>query len=351
VAQEVRYQQDYETTIAGVRPHAAPIVIERGYGDCKDKAVLLIEMARRAGLKLDFAILRTTPAGKVRRDVPNQQFNHAIVFVPQQPGIAEPLFMDPTSDGLDVGNLRSDDQGALSLVMDPESGKWEFREIPYQGPELQYDRHAIKVAVKSPTEAQVSDQVTMRGGLAMGLRHILRNEGDAKKMMETLAAALFPNATLRESKLGDKEDIWHPLQLSLELDGSQAIRPEEGSWRLAIPGNFRLPGTVALKKRETPLRLGAPDSSVYDIEADLPQGYQVVHAPKDFTVDHACFTLSRKAHVEPRKLTLHVEYARRCTDVGTKEYEGYREAVQRAAHLFTDDLTFGEIPRDKPRKK
>src|SRR5262249_1190939 len=51
-AENVRYQQDYENTIAGVRPHAAPVVVERGYGDCKDKAVLLIQMARRAGLKL-----------------------------------------------------------------------------------------------------------------------------------------------------------------------------------------------------------------------------------------------------------------------------------------------------------
>src|SRR5258708_28664549 len=41
VAKEIRYQQDYETTIAGVQPHAAPVVLERRYGDCKDKAVLL----------------------------------------------------------------------------------------------------------------------------------------------------------------------------------------------------------------------------------------------------------------------------------------------------------------------
>jgi len=30
VTKEIRYQQDYETTVAGVRPHACPVVIERG---------------------------------------------------------------------------------------------------------------------------------------------------------------------------------------------------------------------------------------------------------------------------------------------------------------------------------
>src|SRR5262249_55716398 len=54
VAQEIRYQQDYEDTIAGVKPHAAGMVIERGYGDCKDKAVLLIRLARAVGVDLRF---------------------------------------------------------------------------------------------------------------------------------------------------------------------------------------------------------------------------------------------------------------------------------------------------------
>ncbi len=353
VAQEVRYQQDYETSIAGVRPHAAPVVIERGYGDCKDKAVLLIQMARRAGIKLQFAILRTTPAGRVRREVPNQQFNHAIVWVPKQDGIDQPFFMDPTSDGLDMGNLRTDDQGALSLVMEPESGKWQFREIPYQSPELQYDRHKIHMLVKSATEATALDEMSLRGGLAMGLRHLLRNEGEAKKLFETLAAALFPGTTLRDGKAGDREDIWHPLTLSLDLDVSQSIHPEEDSWRLAIPGSFHLASTVALKKRETPLRLGPPDSSLYDIEVALPEGHQVVHAPKDFTVEDRCFTLSRRAKVEPRKVVLHVEYTRRCTDVAVADYAAYRDAVQLAVHHFTDDLVFGKTPApvEKSRKR
>jgi tetratricopeptide (TPR) repeat protein len=345
VAQEVRYQQDYENTIAGVRPHGAPVVVERGYGDCKDKAVLLIQMARRAGLKLHFAILRTTPHGRVRREIPNQQFNHAIVYVPQQPGIDQPFFMDPTSDGLDMGNLRADDQGALALVMDPETGKWEFREIPYQTPELQYDHHKIRIELKSATEAAVADELSLRGSLAMGLRHVLRNEGEAKKLYETLAAALFPGSTLKDAKAGDKEDIWHPLAMSLELDGSQSIHPEEDHFRLTLPGTVHLQNAIALKKRETPLRLGAPDSASYDIETMLPDGFAVTHAPKDFSVEHACFTISRKSKVEGRRLTEKLQYSRRCTDVSVGEYVAFRDAVQAALHQFNDDLVFGRAKK------
>jgi transglutaminase-like putative cysteine protease len=346
VAQEVRYQQDYESTIAGVRPHSAPSVVERGYGDCKDKAVLLIQMARRVGLKLHFAILRTTPHGRVHKDIPNQQFNHAIVYVPEQEGIAQGFFLDPTSDGLDIGNLRTDDQGALSLVMDPESGRWQWRTIPYQTPELQYDRHRVRIEVKSPTEAQISDEISLRGGMAMGVRHVLRNQGEAKKLFEALTAALFPGATMRDGKAGGREDIWHPLTVSLDLDDSQAIHSEDDHYRLALPGIFHLANAVSLAKRETPLRLGAPESSAYDIDATLPDGYQVTHAPKDFSVEHACFTLARKAKVEARRLTVHLDYTRRCTDVAVADYAPFREAVQRASQKLQDDLLWGAAKKN-----
>jgi hypothetical protein len=117
-----------------------------------------------------------------------------------------------------------------------------------------------------------------------------------------------------------------------------------------MPGNFRLASSVALKKRETPLRLGAPDSSAFDIEATLPEGYQVVHAPKDFTVEHACFSLTRKVAVDGRKLTVRTSYSRRCTDVEVADYAGFRDAVQQAVHQFTDDLVFARTAPPAPRK-
>ena len=342
VTQDIRYQQDYEDTMAGVRPHAAPSVVERGYGDCKDKAVLLVEMARRLGLELSFALLRTTSMGKVAREVPDQQFNHAIVYVPAQAGIPQAFFLDPTADGLDVGNLRADDQGALSLVMEPASGKWEFVAIPYEAPDLAYDHHRIRIDVKSDTEALLSDELQLRGSPAMSMRHALRNEGQATQVLAALASALFSGATVRDVKSGGKEDTWHPLALSFDLDASQSLRPEEDHVRLTMPGRFALAGTIATKTRETPLHFGPTDTSVYDIETVLPAGYVVTHAPKNFTVEHACFAVSRTAKVSGEKVTMHVELQRRCVELAEADYPAYRTAVQRVVRSLDDDLLFGK---------
>ena len=140
---------DYgDHSIAGVRPRPCRQVLERGYGDCKDKAVLLISLARELGLPLEYALLRTVPAGRVEREVPNQQFNHAIVYVPKQEGFPEPFFVDATTDGLDVGSLRSDDQGAWSLVLDPKKREgYQFIQIPYRSPAEQFERSVVSIAV------------------------------------------------------------------------------------------------------------------------------------------------------------------------------------------------------------
>jgi tetratricopeptide (TPR) repeat protein len=351
-AQEVRYQQDYENTIAGVRPHAASAVIERGYGDCKDKAVLLMQMARRVGVELRFAILRTTPAGKVRRDVPDQQFNHAIVYVPVQAGIDKPFFMDPTSDGLDMGNLRADDQGATALVMDPASGHWGFIDIPYQAPELQFDRHKIRIDVKSPSEVLATDDVQLRGMTAMFLRMVLRNEAMAKKAYEGLSSILYPGTTLRSGHAPPKEDTWAPVSLSLDVDASAALQGEETQWRLRLPELLTLP-SVDIKQRETPLELGPPNVSHYDIEALVPEGYKIVRSPSDVTVEHACFTLSRHGHIEGLKLTMQVDLVRRCSDVSVADYGPFRAAVQRASHSLQEQLVFDKIepPATTPAPK
>jgi transglutaminase-like putative cysteine protease/tetratricopeptide (TPR) repeat protein len=347
VATDIRYQQEYETTIAGVRPHTAPVVLERGYGDCKDKAVLLIQLARLAGLRLQFALLRTTNVGQVQRDIPNQQFNHAIVYVPEQPGIDEPFFLDPTTDGLDMGNLRGDDQGALALVMDAEGTSYRFVPIPYQAAELEYENHQLRVQIKSPTEASAVDKLTLRGSDASQLRQLLRNPEVANKALQGLAAALFTGATLQHRSAEHPEDLWHPLELELELDVASAIQSQNETWRLPMPA--LLPGMRAstLATRHTPVRFGPSTSTSVHTEAELPEGYRVVQAPAAFQVEHPCFSAQRRTQVQGRHVSVDFDYTRRCPGIGVQEYAEFRKATLEVQRELRDEIVF---TRDAPKR-
>ncbi|HEX3694672.1 MAG TPA: transglutaminase domain-containing protein [Polyangia bacterium] len=351
VTNEIRYQQDYETTIAGVRPHACPVVLERGYGDCKDKAVLLIQLGKLAGIKLKFAILRTTSAGKMIADVPNQQFNHAIVYVPAQSGINEAFFLDPTAEGLDMGNLGPSDQGTTSLVLDPDNGAWEMIPIPFQSPKLTYTRVQLAIDVKSPTDAPIDATFNARGGVAMGLRHLLRNRSAAEKAMQGMASRMVPGATLTSSDWPSEENTGKPVSIKLKLDGARAIHAEDDHFRFALPDMMNLDSTAALDRRETPIDLGVPSTTNETVAMTLPGGYRFVHTPADFAVDDPCFSVSRKTTIGGRTATVSVDLQITCAEIGLPAYGGFRDHARDAASRLRDQISFAKGPAAVATKK
>ena len=330
-SREIRYQQDYEETIAGVRPHSCPVVLERGYGDCKDKAVLMILLAREVGIDLRFTVLRTTRAGRVLRDVPNQQFNHAIVYVPRQDGIEAGFFMDPTTDGLDMGNLRPDDQGATALVLDPDDGSWAFEDIPYQSADMTYFRCELGVDVAGEERASARAECRVRGSTASRLRRLMRNHERATQVRQGIATTMFGGATVTDASEEHVEDIDHPLELRLELDVSTALQTQGRDRRLPVPSPFTLGNATRLESRRLPLRLGPPSSSRWEVRVSAPPGGRIVRAPQSFSVEHPCFSVTRRSSVRGRVATITLETEVTCSEVSSEDYPELRRQAQRAA--------------------
>lgn len=338
VAEEIRYQQDYEDTIAGVRPHTAPMVVERGYGDCKDKAVLFIQLAKELGIQARFAILRTTDAGKVHREVPDQQFNHAIVYLPKQEGVSEGRFLDPTTDGLDIGNLRSDDQGALSLVLDPDNGGYSFIPIPYQGPEFQRFETSMSVQLVDSDTASAEISTTLRGTVAERFRQVLRNDEQASILYQNLTNQFWNGARVKSAEARDHQSIWHPLSLHIDADISGALQTQDKRVRLQIPPILSLDGFTRLESRKTPMRLGVPETVRASLKFELPAGSKIIQQPGRIQTEHPCFSFKQNVRRSGRNLEVDFNYTRTCTDLTPAEYAGFREKAIEVANALKEQL-------------
>lgn len=97
---------------SAIVPSSPADVAKHGYGDCKDKATLLVGLLRASGIPAEVALVRTGP-GKDVGPVPGlDEFNHAIVHVDGP----DELWIDPTSDWTPVGDLPQGDQGRLALI-------------------------------------------------------------------------------------------------------------------------------------------------------------------------------------------------------------------------------------------
>src|SRR5271157_6716 len=118
---EVRYT-GVEFGAARLTPQRPSEVIQRHYGDCKDKATLLVAMLRAAGIKANLALLTTGPGRDVDASLPGiNQFDHAIVYLPAAGQDEEAMWIDATAEYFAVGTLPNDDQGRNALIISPET--------------------------------------------------------------------------------------------------------------------------------------------------------------------------------------------------------------------------------------
>jgi len=127
---KVRYEA-VEIGIGGYRPSPPAEVIERSWGDCKDKALLLVELLGAVGIDAHPALILLGSDRQIDVELPSPiQFNHAIVAVPADQVATEPedpvaegfLFLDPTQERGTARWLHPGVQGQDALVVLPGGG-------------------------------------------------------------------------------------------------------------------------------------------------------------------------------------------------------------------------------------
>ena len=127
-----------EFGIYSYKPYPVTQIYARRFGDCKDKASLMIALLRAAGIEAEIALVRTRSLGDVAVEPASiAVFNHAIVYVPKYD-----LWLDGTAEYAGR-ELPLEDQGAFSLTVSL-SGAAQIRHIPMSRVADNYTRHVIR---------------------------------------------------------------------------------------------------------------------------------------------------------------------------------------------------------------
>ena len=335
---EIRYERDYESEIAGVKPHAASVILKRGFGDCKDKAVLFIALGKLAGLDVHFALVRTRNAGPVVKAVPLQQFNHAIVYVPKQPGIAEGRFFDPTADGLDLDVIRLDDPGTTALVYDIQRRKWEWREIPFQPPTANAERMEARFTLQPDGSAEGQYELSLRGANAASLRRIGRNAEQLGKTLQFISGHVFPGSSVDSHRVIDLEDLSRPVRLEVRLHIPAFGRREGKEIRFRFPGGWDPAKIFELPKRKFPLVLGIPNSVQWVFKVIPPPRAKLGVLPSAKDIDAGCFRFTRAYVREGDALSFQQSLEIRCERISVADYAAYRSRLDGVIQAVQEDV-------------
>ena len=350
VTRNIRYQQDYEHTIAGVKPHtAAAQVLARQYGDCKDKAVLFITLAKTAGLKADFALVRTRNSGKVEPTIPSQQFNHAIVYVPAQDGFPEGRFFDPTVDALDVQSLRSDDQGTKSLVYDPRQDKHYWQDIPFQDENFDQSEDIVNLTIDE--SGKVSGQLKMRsrGKIGQILRQRARNPESFKQVMQYRVNQLLPGAQMKDHQALQVEDLYNPAEALIEFEHDSWVNREGQQLRLPTLVDWSPKSSFQLEKRRFPLVLGHKRQWQWTLNAKVPASFDLSHLPEDRKVGSECLSIERKSNwsVKEKQLKVVWLFKTLCEQLSPEAYQEYRPLARDMMQLLNEEIVLSPLPKVK----
>lgn len=291
VRDSVRYL-DVAVGIGAIQPHSAADTLSNLYGDCKDKATLLIALLASEGVQAHGLLINATKRNNVHPTIPAPDaFNHMITAIPIPKEVSAPawaaeaivdagdlgrlLIVDTTREECAIGSLPFNLAGKQGLVLAGERGRLVTL------PSGQPGTHRIERSFATDVHADRSLDVTM----------VARFTGEPAAVMRILQRQ--SQTEMRKVAERRGTDAWadaDPKDFSVQPETPEGVFVEEVKWAVPTPppagpeGSIPLfPGAglelprVNLAGRSAPVVIGFPQTLRYETtvtglpaEAPLP---------------------------------------------------------------------------------
>ncbi len=295
---------------AGYKPHPAPKVLENRYGDCRDKAVLLVSLLQGAGIEAYPALVNHSEV-EIDEDLPSPgQFNDLIVAVPRTKGGY--IWLDPAAENSPWGYLPPEEQGTKALVVKPDGG--EIVKIPLLLPEENRSFALMKLDLAS--DGNLSGVVTnrLKGFTDQVARALLKDKTpqEREKFFQEAANRISQGTELVADTLTNLKDLKTPAEIRLSFKSPQYAILEGEMMLFEVPSNpltfYGLFPTLPFRKYD--MIIPSPMIMEERVIIKIPSGYRVAHLPEEMKIEKPVgeFTLSCQERdgqvVYTRKLAL-----------------------------------------------
>jgi tetratricopeptide (TPR) repeat protein len=201
--------------------------VGRGFGDCKDKAALLIAMLRQTGIRADLALLSEGPGADVIRDLPGiDVFDHAIVRA--RVGSSD-VWIDATEDLILPGRLPSRDQGRLALVIADDTADLVATPVAPATDNMVREVRTFELAEQGPA-TRITEVSRQTGVFDASARSWLRDTAtqDLRKQLATYAESEYAGAKLDRHAASAVDDLTKPIEITVVATGSERALTHRG---------------------------------------------------------------------------------------------------------------------------
>lgn len=317
-----------EFGIAGFKPHSAEEVFNNKYGDCKDKATLLIAMYKVAGIPAHYALIGTREMGKLEKEIPMSQFNHAICLAEIN---GERIWLDPTKETASFGEIPGADQEKLALAFFPNRAK--LLTVPVKSPEENRLYTKMRIDIHKDASIKVRMEMHTRGAADMDFRSFkYMKPAKRKQVVENYINSIAPGAKLEDYSFSDLENFNTPVTLKATFSAPDYLKKAGEVWLFTIPGIQLEARGVGKKERDYPTVFSTTSLMVDKVRIHLPSGFEVKYLPEDVHLEYPYTFFNSNYRISNGTIIYKGVLGREETKITTSqypEYKSFREKISR----------------------
>jgi cellulose synthase operon protein C len=328
-----------EFGIYGHKPRRCVQTVARGWGDCKDKATVIVSLLKELGIDATIVILRTQMRGKFDSAVSSlAPFDHAIAYVPSLD-----LYLDGTAEYTGMTELPGMDQEALGILVN--NGDAKLVTLPLLSSGTKRHTHS-RVKLRGDGSADIELDATASGASAPEWRRRYaaldkRRERVGQDVSKIIMGFELNNGAAALDVAVD--DYEQPARVTAK--GSTATLARVDGERLSLPVTVRRTLSeqyASLGERQLPVRLPVFGTESADYEVELPVNMQVLTGPEDVDVTTRFGSFSVQRTQEGRKVRIQSTLSVSVTRVAPKDYQAWRAFCGAADAALGTRLTVGK---------
>ena len=323
----------FEFGVHSYQPYSVSQVQSRGFGDCKDKAAMIVALLRAVGVEAEFAMVRTRSAGGI---VPSafsvQIFNHAVAYVPELD-----LYLDGTAEYASPGELPPDDQGAMAITVDAQ-GHASRRTVPFATPQSNRVTRQLRAKLTPEGRVDFTEQTKYSGYFAAEQRRSCESSDLAGSYRESLAQ-FYPKVKIAHAVAEGTARA--SREVALQIEGSVDAAP--GSRELTLRSSLDTAGLAkkyaSRRMRRNPELIPVTPSEQELFDYELPEGAQAI-LPEDTSLRTQFGRVEVSYRREGRKLHVETYTELAPQTISPADYPGFRafchaadEALQRQVRI------------------
>lgn len=331
-----------EFGIYGFKPRRCVQTVARGWGDCKDKATVIVTLLRELGIPANLVIVRTGMRGDFSSQLASlAPFDHAIAYVPELD-----LYLDGTAEYTGMHELPAMDQRALGLIV--KDGAAELVRLPTIAPDKNVVARTLKAVLQKNGRAQLEFAYQTTGNAAASYRNRYESKGTLKERLSEDMAAELPGFEINGDSIrtSDLSDIESPVEMSFLGVAPRFARLEGDLLNLGVTINSRLTADYAsLSSRQHDVRIVGFSNRKQTVELTIPDGFSVQSAPTSVSKDTPFGRYRVDYKKEGNKITVESELFLKVDRVNPQDYVAFRRFSAEVDRAFEAPLVLEPTKR------